>query len=174
MLTAPNQDGLELYRLRAARARATASSTIWRASLHGVRGNLGQHGLQRKPVRCQPGQARETLTKIFILGLNVVIRRRNLGIVVGVHGPSDAHSQNWPRSNGFRASLSRRTTPLRPSLRPLSVDWLWRSRGRNSLLHVAVGLGPETPCKLAAAPEAIPLSPRLFPGRLLRNGSPLP
>jgi hypothetical protein len=46
----------------------------------------------------------------------------------------------------------------------LSVDWIWRSRGRVSLLHAAVGLGPETPCKLAAAPEAIPLSPRLFSG----------
>jgi len=44
--------------------------------------------------------------------------------------------------------------------------------GRLQALYFAVGLGPETPCKLTAAPEAIPLSSRLFPGKSATNGTP--
>ena len=47
-----------------------------------------------------------------------------------------------------------------------------RPLGRLLSLYFAVGLGPETPCKLTAAPEAIPLSPRLFPGSPLRTALP--
>jgi len=68
-----------------------------------------------------------------------------------------------------------------PVERALIVGWLGRSRcrlplrplGRLESLYFAVGLGPETPCKLTAAPEAIPLSPRFFPGSPLRTALPL-
>ena len=45
--------------------------------------------------------------------------------------------------------------------------------GSMSSLHIAVGLGPETPCKLAAAPEATSLSPRLFTGTSATERLPL-
>jgi hypothetical protein len=69
----------------------------------------------------------------------------------------------------YQESLSRSCDPVTVE-RALIVGSLGRSRcrlplrplGRLQSLYFAVGLGPETPCKLTAAPEAIPLSPRLF------------